>query len=192
LDDRKDRKNRGRIGRDEVDEYQKVTSTSYHRHAWYCELDGEPQLWQHYHHGAVQSGVFPMVPDMEPYVPSATTATIRIQEDEEYQCICRPSFDPFASASSWAPEVLTSMTTKTASTASSINSFWRFLMKVGPRHLLRPHCYARRQAILSEMRPKRPARGRYAPTRTPLAFGGWARRWEVTGPRSCREQAWAI
>jgi hypothetical protein len=91
--------NRGRIGRDEVDEYQEMTSTSYDRHAWYCELDGEPQLWQHYHHGAVQPGVFPMVLDMQPYVPSATTASIRIQEDEEYQCICRPSFDLLASAS---------------------------------------------------------------------------------------------
>jgi hypothetical protein len=172
LDDGTDRKNRGRIGRDEVDEYQEMTSTSYDRHAWYCDLDGEPQLWQHYYHGAVQSGVFPMVLDMEPYVPSATTATIRIQEDEEYQCICRPSFDLFASASSWASEVLTSMTTKTTSTASSINSSWRFLMKIGPRHLLRPHCYARRQDILSETRPKKPARGRYASTRTPPAFGG--------------------
>jgi hypothetical protein len=173
LDDGTDRKNRGRIGRDEVDEYQEMTSTSYDRHAWYCELDGEPQLWQHYHHGAIQPSVFPTVLDMEPYVPSATTATIRIQEDEEYQCICRPSFDLLASASSWASEVLTSMTTKTTSIASTTNSSWRFLMKIGPRRLPPPHCYARRQAIFSETRPKKPARGRYAPTRTPPAFGGW-------------------
>jgi hypothetical protein len=45
---------RGRIGRDEVDEYQEMTSTSYDRHAWYGEFDGEPQLWQHYHRGPLR------------------------------------------------------------------------------------------------------------------------------------------
>jgi hypothetical protein len=79
VDDGTKRKSRGRIGEDVVDEYQGVgmalsrTAGTGGTASWAVNLsDGSATIT-----ASSSPGIFPIVPDMVPYVPLVTTAKIR-------------------------------------------------------------------------------------------------------------------
>jgi hypothetical protein len=86
-------KSRRRIGRDVVDGYQEMENPRTAGTSDTARSTASPSDAATINMPPLSPSVFRAVPDIVLYVPLATTSTIRTQEDEEYECISRPSSD---------------------------------------------------------------------------------------------------
>jgi hypothetical protein len=96
------------IGRDVVDGCQEMENPRTVGTSDTASPTASPSDARAVHTAPFSPSFFPTVPDIVPNVTSATTSKTRTQDDEDYECISRPSSDSFAFALSRASGVSTS------------------------------------------------------------------------------------